>query len=450
MSKVIKIRKGLDIKLKGTAEKIISQAEPASSFASKPTDFPGITPKLAARPDDKVKAGSVLYFDKLRPEVKFTSTVSGVVKAVNRGERRKILEVVVESDGKNEALDFKAGDPTAMSREEVRQKILDSGLWPAIRQRPYAVIARPDSEPKAIFISGFDTHPLAPDMDFLVKGESASFQTGINALKKLTTGKIHLSLNSVYPPSEVFTGARDVELHYFKGPHPAGLPGIQIHHIDPVNKGENVWYIAPQEVIMIGRLFETGKFDASKVVALAGSEVENPRYYKITGGSSIENLVAGNVKSGNLRYISGNPLTGSKINKIGYLGFYDSQITVLPEGDQYEMFGWISPGLKKFSLSRTFPSWLTPGKEYRINTNMKGGLRAFVLTGEYEKVMPMNIYPMQLLKAIMVEDIEKMEAMGIYEIAEEDFALCEFVCPSKIEIQSVVREGLDQMIKEME
>jgi len=450
MSKVIKIRKGLDVKLKGTAEKIISQAEPASFYATKPIDFPGITPKLAARPDDKVKAGSVLFFDKIRPEIKFTSPVSGVVKAVNRGERRRILEVVVESDGKNEQVDFKAGDPNGMSREEVQQKILSAGLWPSIRQRPYAIIARPQGEPKSIFISGFNTAPLAPDMDFIVKGQGNSFQTGINALRKLTRGEVHLSLNSAYPPSDVFTGVKGVEVHYFKGPHPAGLPGIQIHHIDPVEKGDIVWYVNPQDVIIIGRLFETGKYDTTRTIALTGSEIRKPRYYKVLGGCSIESLVADNVIGSNLRYISGNALTGTRINKIGYLGYYDNQLTVLPEGDHFEMFGWVLPGLKKFSLSHSYPTWLSPRKEYRIDTNLKGGVRPFVLTGEYEKVLPMKIYPMQLLKSILVDDIEKMEALGIYEVGEEDFALCEFVCPSKIEIQSIVRQGIDLMIKELE
>jgi Na+-transporting NADH:ubiquinone oxidoreductase subunit A len=450
MSNVIKIRKGLDIKLKGTAEKIISQAEPAATYATKPTDFPGLTPKLAARPEDKVKAGSVLFFDKLRPEIKFTSPVSGVVKAVNRGERRRILEVVVESDGKSESLNFKPGDPDGMSPEEVRQKIMDSGLWPAIRQRPYAVVARPRGTPKAIFISGFNTAPLAPDLDFVVKGQNQEFQAGINALKKLTPGEIHLSLNSTYPASDVFTGAKNVSLHYFKGPHPAGLPGIQIHHIDAVNKGDIVWYIDPQHVIMIGRLFLTGKYDATRIIALAGSEVLKPRYNKLLAGSSIEPLVKDNLSGTNVRYISGNALTGTRLNKIGHLGYYDSMITVLPEGDHYEMLGWIAPGFKKFSISHSFPTWLVPDKQYRIDTNLQGGVRPFVLTGEYEKVLPMDLYPMQLLKAILVEDIEKMEALGIYEVGEEEFALCEFICASKIEIQSIVRHGIDLMIKELE
>ncbi len=450
MSKVFKIKKGLDIKLKGTAEKIISNVQPASTYAVKPIDFPGIMPKLAARPGDTVKAGSVLFFDKLRPEVKFTSPVSGVVKAVNRGERRRILEVVVEADGKNEYEEFRAADPGFLDRGQIIQKIQDAGLWPSIRQRPYAVIARSQVEPKAIFISGFNTAPLAPDMDFVVKGNNKVFQTGINVLNKLTRGDVHLSLNADYPAADVFTEVTGVTLHYFKGPHPAGNPGIQIHHVDPVNKDETVWYIQPEEVVMIGRLFEQGVYDATKVIAVTGSEVKKPRYFKVLSGTSIEPFVVDNVNPGDLRYISGNALTGSKINKIGYLGYYDSQLTILPEGNYYEMFGWIAPGFNKFSVSRSFATWLMPGREYKVDTNLKGGERPFVLTGEYEKVLPMNIYPMHLLKAILVDDIEKMEQLGIFEVAEEDFALCEFVCPSKIEIQSIIRQGIDQMIKELE
>ncbi|KPL11878.1 MAG: Na(+)-translocating NADH-quinone reductase subunit A [Bacteroides sp. SM23_62] len=450
MSKVIKIKKGLDIKLKGAAEKIISNVQPASTYAVKPTDFPGIVPKLAARPGDKVKAGSILFFDKLRPEVKFASPVSGEVKAVNRGERRKILEIVVDADGKNEYEEFGAADPVKLDREQIVMKIQDAGLWPCIRQRPYAVIARSQTEPKAIFISGFDTAPLAPDMDFVVKGNNSAFQTGINALNKLTRGEVHLSLQADNPAADVFTRASGVSLHYFKGPHPAGNPGVQIHHIDPVNKDEVVWYIQPQEVIMIGRLFEKGIYDATRVIAVTGSEVKKPRYFRVLGGASIEPYVMDNVNPGELRYISGNALTGSRISKIGYIGFYDSQLTVLPEGNYYEMFGWMAPGFKKLSVSRSFPSWLMPGREYKVDTNLKGGARPFVQTGEYEKVLPMNIYPMHLLKAILVDDIEKMEQLGIYEVAEEDFALCEFVCPSKIEIQSIIRQGIDLMIKELE
>ena len=450
MSKVIKIRQGLDIKLKGAAEKIISTAQSTTTYAVKPTDFPGVTPRITAKPGEKVKAGSTLFYDKGQPEVKFASPVSGVVKAVIRGERRRILEVEVEADDEIRYKDFKAADPDSLSPEEIISKIQEAGLWPAIRQRPYSVIARTGKKPRDIFISGFDTAPLAPDMDFVVKGQESEFQTGVNALKKLTTGKIHLSLNGMYPPAATFSKARGVEFHYFKGPHPAGNPGVQINHIRPVNKDETVWVVQPQEVILIGRLFEKGIYDASRIIAITGSEILKPRYFKVVGGTSIEPFVKNNVTPGELRYISGNVLTGSKINKIGYLGFYDSQITVIPEGNYYEMFGWALPGFRKFSVSRSFWSWLPGQKKYTIDTNLKGGVRPFVVTGEYEKVFPMDIYPMHLLKAIIVEDIEKMEQLGIYEVAEEDFALCEFICSSKIEIQSIIRQGMDMMMKEFE
>lgn len=450
MSKVIKIRRGLDIKLKGAAEKIISTARPTSTYAVKPTDFPGITPKITARPGEKVKAGSVLFFDKGQPDVLFTSPVSGTVKAVNRGERRRILEVVVEAEGEIRYREFKTADPGKLDRESIIAMIRESGLWPAIRQRPYNVIARLDREPRDIFISGFDTAPLAPDMDYVVKGQVSEFQTGIDALRKLTTGRVHLSLNGMYPPADTFTSAKGVEVHYFKGPHPAGNPGVQINRIGPVNKGDTVWVVQPQDVITIGRLFEKGIYDASRVIAITGSEVPKPRYFKVLAGTSIEPFVKDNVNPGDLRYISGNVLTGSRISKIGYLGFYDSQVAVIPEGNYFEMFGWGLPGFKKYSVSRSYWSWVPGQRKYAIDTNLKGGVRPFVITGEYEKVLPMDIYPMQLLKAILVEDIDKMEQLGIYEVAEEDFALCEFVCPSKIEIQSIIRQGIDLMMKEVE
>jgi len=450
MSKEIKIKRGLDIKLKGAAEKIVSTARSTTTYAVKPTDFPGIVPKVTAKPGDKVKAGTTLFYDKVHPEVRFTYPVSGVVKAVNRGERRRILEVVVEAQGEIQYEDFKAEDPASLSREEVMSKIQAAGLWPAIRQRPYAVIAKSEKEPRDIFISGFDTAPLAPDMDFILKNQVPEFQSGINALKKLTKGSIHLSLNAQYPPADTLTQAKGVEFHYFKGPHPTGNPGVQINKINPVNKGETVWVVQPQEVIMIGRLFEKGTYDASRVIALTGSEVKKPRYFKVVGGTSIELLVNENVNEGEIRYISGNALTGSKISKVGYLGYYDSQITLLPEGNYFELFGWGLPGFKKFSVSRSFMSWLPGQKKYTIDTNLKGGVRPFVITGEYERVLPMDIYPMHLLKAIIVEDIDKMEQLGIYEVAEEDFALCEFICSSKIEIQSIIRQGIELIMKEVE
>ena len=406
MARVIKIRRGLDIRLSGSAEKIYNVVEKSGTYAVKPTDFPGLIPKLAVHPGDAVMAGSVLFFDKLIPEIKFCSPVSGTVKSVERGERRRILEVVVETGKDMQYIDFKPAKPSDLNRDEIVNKLLGSGLWPMIRQRPYAIIARPGKVPRDIFISGFDTAPLAPDMDLAVKGNNEDFQVGVDVLSRLTNGTINLSLNADYPADEAFAKAKNVEFHYFHGPHPAGNPGIQIHHIHPVNKGEVVWYIGPQEVIMIGRLFRKGIYDALKVIALTGSEVIRPVYFKMISGASIEPIVRNNVTPGNHRYISGNVLTGSGITGTGHLGFYDSQVTVIPEGDHFEFLGWATPGIKKFSNSRTFLSWMVPGRQYRVDTNYNGSQRAFVMTGEYEKVLPMNIYPVHLLKAILAEDIE--------------------------------------------
>jgi len=361
-----------------------------------------------------------------------------------------ILEVIVKADTQIEYEQFEVGDPKSLAREKIIAVLQQSGLWPAIRQRPYSIIARATDIPKAIFISAFDTAPLAPDMDYLVKEYGEEFQQGIDILSKLTDGKIHMSLNAEYPPADTFTKVKGVELHYFKGPHPAGNVGVQMNKIDPVNKGDIVWYTYPQEIIMIGRLFSKGIYDASKIIALSGSEVTHTKYYKIISGASIASLVKDNVaKDKPLRFISGNVLTGSKIYNEGFVGYYDNMVTVIPEGDYYEMFGWAKPGFNKFSASRAVLSWLIPGRKFKVDTNLHGGPRAYVMTGEYEKVFPMDIYPVQLIKAIMIEDIDLMEKLGIYEVDEEDFALCEYVCTSKTEVQSIIRKGLDLMRKEM-
>jgi Na+-transporting NADH:ubiquinone oxidoreductase subunit A len=447
MSKPIKIRKGLNIKLKGKAEKILVKAGTSDRYAVKPTDFPGLTPKMLVREGDAVKAGTALFMDKNRPEVLFASPVSGTVEAVVRGEKRRILEVVVKP-GEKAFEDFSHLKPAGNNREQLTGYLLAGGVWPFIRQRPYAVIAQPQDVPKDIFISCFDTAPLAPDYDYIFQDVDPDFQAGIDALAQLTSGKVHLCLHSDYPPAATFAKARNVEVHLFSGPHPSGNVGVQIHHISPVNKGETVWYVNPQDVSVIGRLMTKGVYDVSKTIVLAGSEVNTPRYYKITGCCRLT-AFADNIRAGNNRYISGNALTGTQVAKDGYLGFYDSQVTVIPEGNHYEMFGWALPGFGKYSAGRTFFSWLTPGKEYALDTNLHGGPRALVVTGQYEKVFPMDIYPEHLLKAILAGDIEKMENLGIYEVAEEDFALCEFVCTSKTDVQAIVREGINMMIKEM-
>lgn len=449
MSRNVNLKKGFDIPISGSAQKVIAGRADPVLFGVKPTDFPGLTPKLNVRPGDLVQAGTPLFHNKIRPEIVFTSPVSGTVLSVERGDRRKMLEVVVER--KEESyVDFGKADPAKLTGAEITDRLLKSGLWPSIRQRPYHVVAKPGDKPKSVFISGFDTAPLAPDYNFIMDNSPAPlWQAGLTAISKLTSGKINLVLNGKSTPSRVLTGTAGVEISYFSGPHPAGNPGIHIHHLDPVNKGEVVWVINMQDVIAIGRLFIEGIYKPERIVALTGSEVVKPQYYRMLPGASVSLIVKENVSSGNLRYISGNVLTGTKIQADGFLSHYDSQVTVIPEGDYFEFFGWASPGAGKLSFSKTFVSKLLPNKMYKPDTNLHGGERAFVMTGQYEKVVPMDIYPMQLFKAILYGDVDLMENLGIYEVAEEDFALCEFICPSKIEIQSIVRQGLDLMIKEM-
>lgn len=448
MPPVYSIRKGLDIRLIGDAEKTVADLK-SRLFAIKPTDFIGCFPKMLVKEGDKVKAGSPLFFDKYREEIYFTSPVSGKIADIHRGAKRKLLEVIIESDGKYESLDFGSADPAKTEREAITEKLLKSGLWPAIRQRPYSVVAAPKDEPKAIFVPAFDTSPLAPDYDLMVHGHGEEFQAGLDILAKLTKGKVYLNVHNDNTMSKVFLNARNVEINSFSGPHPSGNVSVHISRLSPINKGEIVWYVYPQDILAIGRLFLTGEHDTTRLVALTGSEAKRRQYFKTRAGASISNMVKDNVEKGELRYISGNVLTGDKIDKNGFVGFYHSQVTVIPEGNYYELFGWALPGFGKFSISRTYPSFLNPDKKYRVDTNLHGGQRAYVMTGMFEKVFPFDIYPLQLIKAILVEDIDLMENLGIYEIDAEDFALCEVIDTSKTEIQEIVRNGLELMRKEM-
>jgi len=450
MSKTVKLRKGLDIKLVGEADKVKVDAPAPASVALSPTDFHGLVPKVVVKPGEKVKIGSVIFYDKYNEAVKFVSPVSGVVDEVVRGAKRKILEIRITPDGTNEAIKHEPKDPTSLSQSEVKSAMLENGLWPFLKQRPLDIIANPDAEPKAIFISSFDSHPLAPDYDFIVHGQDQFFQNGLNALAKLTKGKVHLTLNGNVPADATFQNAKNVEINKISGKHPAGNVGTQIHFFDPVDKGQFVFTVTPQDVVAIGKFFAEGQYDPTRIVALTGSEAKNRKYYKTIIGASISGIVGGNLESDNVRVISGNALTGDKIEKDSYLGFYDSQITVLPEGDQYKFFltkGWLGPGFDKYSSHMLFPTWLMKNKKYRLDTNLNGEERGFVVTGEMDKVMPLDVLPMQLIKAVMTQDIDAMELLGIYEIAPEDFALCEYVCTSKIDIQDKIRQGLD-LIKE--
>lgn len=447
MSEIIKLRKGLNIKLKGSANKELETLSIPTTVALKPTDFPGLTPKLLVKADAVVKAGEGLFYDKYHPEILFTAPFGGKVVSVNRGERRKILEIVIETDEKTGSAEFKKADPISLSGDEIKEQLLKSGLWPFLKRRPYGIIAAPDEKPNSIYITTFDTAPLAPDYSFVIESEMETFQTGINALTKLTDGKVNLGVSE----NSAFNSLRNVEINLFSGPHPAGNIGIQIHNTAPLNKGEIVWTINVQDVLFIGRLFETGKVDFAKTIALTGSEVENPKYYKTVLGAPVSKLIDGKLISADYkqRIISGNVLTGTKVKSQCYLGYYDSQISVIPEGDDYEFMGWATPGIEKFSASKTFFSSLFPKKEYTLNANLHGGDRAFVVSGQYEKLVPMDILPVHLLKAILVNDIDKMEQLGIYEVIEEDFALCEFACTSKIKVQDILRTGINTMIKEL-
>lgn len=449
MPKTIKLRKGLNIRIKGKAEPVLENTPSAELYALKPTDFPGLTPRLSVKQGQEVKAGEPLFYDKYHQEVVFVAPVSGTITLINRGERRRIMEVVIKKGPGEESVDFGKADPLQMSEEEIRQRLLSAGMWPFIKRRPYGIVARPDEKPRDIFISGFDSAPLAPDYGFILKGQESQLQTGINALSKITSGKVYLGL-SPNADNTAFSNLKNVEVNYFDGPHPAGNPGIQIHHIAPINKGEVVWTINPQDLVFIGRLFETGKVDFSKIIALTGSEVRNPRYLKTHVGTRLCPILEGNLNSNQQqRIISGNPLTGSKLICDNFLGFYDSQITVIPEGEEYEFMGWAKPGLRKFSASKAFLSALFPAGQYEFTANLHGGERAFVLSGQYEKFLPMDILPVHLLKSILVNDLDKMEQLGIYEVVEEDLALCEFACTSKIKVQEILRKGINTMVKEL-
>ena len=450
MSKIITLRKGLDINLAGKPRESLAEAPLAAEYALSPLDFEGVTPKLLVKVGDKVKAGTPLFFNKYNERVLFTSPVSGTVAAINRGEKRKVLTVTVTPDAEQSYEEFGKPDLKKASREELVELLLRSGLWPMIVQRPYGIIADPTTTPKAIFVSAFDSAPLAPDYNFVLKQEQRNLQAGLDLLRRLTPGKVHLSMRAKCEGQ--MSSLQGVEQHTFAGKHPVGNVGVQIHHIDPINKGDLVWTVNIQDLAIIGRLVNEGRVDMHRIIAVDGSEIEKPGYVRVIAGARVDSFVKGNVKAqkeGNrIRFISGNVLTGTKTALDGFLGYYANQLTAIPEGDKYELLGWAMPRLNKFSVSRAYFSWLCPKKEYDLDTNLNGGERPFVVTGLYERYLPMDIYPMYLLKACLAGDLDKMENLGIYEVVEEDFALCEFVDPSKIEIQQIIRDGINLMIKE--
>ena len=516
MANVIKLRKGLDINLKGAAaQELVSVKEPGF-YSLVPDDYTGITPKVVVKEQEYVMAGGPLFIDKNHPELKFVSPVSGVVTSVERGARRKVLNIVVEAATEQDYEEFGKMDPSKMSGQQVKEALLQAGMFAFIRQRPYDVIADPTVTPKAIFISAFDSNPLAPDFEFALKGEEANFQTGLDALSKMAKTYLGISVKqksaalvqaknviadptvtpkaifisafdsnplapdfefalkgeeanfqtgldalskmaktylgiSVKQKSAALVQAKNVTVTAFDGPHPAGNVGVQINHISPVVKGETVWTISAEAVLFIGRLMNTGRVDMTRTVAVTGSEVLKPAYCKLKVGALLTNVFKGNVTTDkDLRYISGNVLTGKKVSPNGFLGSFDSQLTVIPEGDEiHEMLGWIMPRFNQFSVNRSYFSWLMGKKEYVIDARIKGGERHMIMSNEYDRVFPMDIFPEYLVKAIIAGDIDRMEALGIYEVAPEDFALCEFVCSSKVEVQRIVRAGLDMLRAEM-
>ena len=450
MSNNIYLKKGLDLPIAGEAVQQTKKVIVPDIVAVKPTDFRGLVPKLLVREGDKVLAGTPVLADKMSQNILFASPVSGTVAEVVRGEKRKLLEVRIKADAEQEYVDFGIKQVSDMTAEQIKESILAAGLWPAIIQRPYGIIANPEVKPKAIFVSAFNTAPLAADVEFTLKDEFSNIQTAINALNKLTDGGVHLSFNAKNYSGTPFHRLDNVIQHTFEGKHPAGNVGVQIHHISPIRKGETVWTVSMMMLAAIGRLFTTGKYDLRRKIAVTGPMAVNPAYVDALPGISIKSLIDFYDPSLNLRHVSGNVLTGTNVGKDGFMGFYDDQVTILEEGDKYEMLGWAKPFRPQlFSASRTYFSWLTPNKKYDMDTNLHGGPRAFVVNDVYGKVLPMELYPVYLLKACLANDIDKMERYGIYEVLEEDLALCEYVCPSKIYIQQIITDGIALMLKEM-
>ena len=456
MSKLIKLKKGFDIKLAGKAEKQLEDFQSAKTFAIKPTDFIGLQrPKVTVAEGDTVKAGTPILFDKALDQVQYVAPVSGEIVEIKRGEKRKLLEIKILADKEISYENFEKyaeSSIKSLSKEDAITQMTKGGVWPQLIQRPFGIVANPEDSPKAIFISGFDSHPLAPDYAVTLKGEEKYFQAGIDVLKKLTEGTIHLNLNADAEVPGVFANVQNAQINRFSGPHPAGNVGIQIHHIDPINKGEVAWTINPYGVVQIGKLFLEGLYDASKVISITGSRGKKAVYTKTFIGACVDTLVNGNLKEDEksdvapeTRVISGNVLTGEKINHDGYLGYYHNQLTLIPEGEYHEFLGWMKPTTDKLSFHRALGllSFLKPNKEYVLDSNVRGEERAFVQTGVFESVTPMDILPVYLLKAIMAEDFDEMEELGIYEIVEEDLALCEFVDVSKHPVQEIVRKGID-------
>ncbi|MCR4860463.1 MAG: Na(+)-translocating NADH-quinone reductase subunit A [Bacteroidales bacterium] len=447
------MKKGLNIPVSGEAELRVSKTIAPGIVAVRPTDFKGFLPRLLVKEGDSVLCGSPVLSDKKNADILLTSPVSGTVKEIVRGEKRKLLAVLVEADAKQQCVDFGVRDAAKLDAGQVRQALLQSGLWPCLIQRPYGIVANPEAAPRDIFVSTFSTAPLAPDAAFCFGSELQAAQAGVDALSKLTSGKVHVSLDG-NGGSSPFAALKGAELHTFKGCHPAGNVGVQISHIAPIRKEDIVWTVSLAGLVAIGKLFTTGRYDVRRKVALTGPMAIHPSYVEALPGTPMKALAEyfGNTPAETLRIISGDPLSGNTAGADGYLGFFDNQVTVLHEGTEQELLGWINPiRSHQFSADRSYFAWLMPkSKKYAIDTNLHGGPRAFLMNdGYYSRVLPMDIYPVFLAKACLAGEIEKMERFGIYEVLPEDLATCEFVDPSKNNIQAMIEQGIDLMLKEM-
>ena len=452
-NKIIFLKKGLNIRIKGAAIKSYFDNIEIRKYAVQPGNYKGVVPipAVVVNIGDKVKAGDLLFYDKKNPDLKFASPVSGTVSAIERGSRRSIKEIVVIADESLEYRQFNVPDIHNCSRDELVTFLMESGIWPLIRQRPYDFVPDKDIVPKNIFISTFDTSPLAPDYDFIIEGKEEIFQKGLDVLGKLTDGKVYLGLNANKPekPAAAFTEANGVEKIYFKGPHPSGNVGIQVHHIAPIRGQDRIWVAGIQEVLTIGNMFLKGIYDAERVIAVTGEEVIGTKYLKTYLGAEISGMIKSCVKDEKCRVISGNLLHGETKEYGNYINAFDYQVTVISVGDYFEPFGWIMSQKTRPSYSMSFlNNWFKPNKKYNVDTNTHGQERAFVATGIYENVLPMDIYPVYLIKAILAGDIERMEGLGITEVSPEDLALCEFICPCKQDFMEILKDGQKMMIEQ--
>ena len=449
MSEIIVLKRGLDVPVKGSADLRVSKSMTPATVAVRPDGSKGLLPRLLVKEGDRVLCGSPVIADKKNPEILLTAPVSGTVREIVRGEKRKLLAVLIEADEKQEFVEFGAKDPAALSAEEVKTALLQSGLWPVLVQRPYGILADPAVAPKGIFVSAFNSAPLAADTEFTLGSQVAFIQKGIDALAKIAP--VHVSLDACVKDS-AFARLTGCTLHRFKGKHPAGNVGVQISHISPICKGETVWTLPLFGLAAIGKLFVTGRYNVRRLVAVTGPAAIEPSYVETVPGTPIKDFAPFYGNTAELdRFVSGDVLSGSNVGENGQLGWKDDQITIIHEGTEKELLGWIRPlRWKQYSHDHSYFSWLTPWRKYEMNTNLHGGPRPFLMNdGYYAKVLPMDIYPVFLAKACLAGDIDKMEKFGIYEVLPEDLATCEFVDPSKVYIQDIIAKGIDLMLKEM-